>query len=258
MLYKAVQSWMSFVSPIEHEKPIHCCNHCVECCSPFLMKVSISLDYIRSFVHHALPNIPQAQRDAQKKRATSKATLNNTYVRNALSGQKPSVLRRRRDLTELKGILVPVRCTNISDSDNKSVEILHSIEHIYDSPCESFELSCAKDEFAFEQNIHSGDNNALGEGAYDRQQLLDFFNRGLACEGLDHDLTCRSNGTANSSSHCSQGGPYSSPECVLDLQLKNCMYWAGGGKRKFAHEDMWTGKRRAKKITLVRNYSTVF
>ena len=94
-------------------RPIRTCNHCVECCwnsevASEGCQCQVSLDYMRTFRHHAMPNVPKQAsiRGVTKKPASHRFD----YV-----DEHPSALRAKRRLPLLSFLELPQSYTNIPD-----------------------------------------------------------------------------------------------------------------------------------------------
>ena len=96
--------------------PLRTCNHCVECCSPEPGNGLASLEYMKYFCHHALPNSPRASPPRKSLLASGLVSERKTpSQRFDYVDPEPSKLRRRRQLPFLPFLDLPQSYTNIPD-----------------------------------------------------------------------------------------------------------------------------------------------
>jgi hypothetical protein len=121
--------------------PIRTCGHCVDCCCPAPPPGEnnlVSLAYMKTFVHHSLPNTP-ANMAIPRKYLLSSSLMNNNSSnskppRHDYVDSNPSSLRRRRQLPLLPFVDLPHTYTNVPDFYSELLVIQYEIKREVSSP----------------------------------------------------------------------------------------------------------------------------
>lgn len=99
--------------------PLRTCGHCVDCCCPPPPTGEVSLAYMKTFVHHSLPNTPanMAVPRISRKYLLSSSLMPDSRkaTRHDYVDSNPSRLRRRRHLPFLTFLDLPQTYTNVPD-----------------------------------------------------------------------------------------------------------------------------------------------
>lgn len=156
------------------------CNHCVACCEPTNPRGGrdpepVSIDYVKRFVHHALPNVRSRSVSAFAAAASSKAArLDHVDFR-------PSALRERRGLKSLGFVHLPQTYTNIPDFYSELVVVQYEVKKDRWSPTSALSpASCGSGSNTESRQAIGAKRSYLDMAATDTDSFTERLSRSLS------------------------------------------------------------------------------